>query len=48
MIRIATIVTCFNRKQKTLSCLRHFYEAINYYNQSNLGWRDAVSLAGEY
>ena len=35
MIRIATIVTCFNRKQKTLSCLRHFYEAINYYNQSN-------------
>lgn len=31
-IHIATILTCFNRKDKTLSCLRHLYDAQDYYN----------------
>lgn len=29
---IAVIMTCFNRKEKTLSCLRHLYGAQEYYN----------------
>lgn len=34
-INIATILTCFNRKDKTLSCLRHLYDATDYYNLKN-------------
>lgn len=29
---IATIITCFNRKNKTLACLKHLYEACAQYN----------------
>lgn len=29
---IAVILTCFNRKEKTLSCLEHLYKAQEYYN----------------
>ena len=28
-IHIAAILTCFNRKEKTLSCLRHLYHALS-------------------
>ena len=31
-IKIATIITCFNRKNKTTSCLAHLFEATNNYN----------------
>lgn len=31
-IKIATIITCFNRKDKTTSCLAHLFEATNNYN----------------
>lgn len=31
-IKIATIITCFNRKEKTTSCLAHLFEATNNYN----------------
>lgn len=31
-IKIATIITCFNRKEKTISCLTHLFEAENKYN----------------
>ena len=34
MIKIATILTVFNRREKTLSCLQHLYEAEQAYNQS--------------
>ena len=34
MIKIATILTVFNRREKTLACLRHLYEAEQAYNQS--------------
>lgn len=30
--KIATILTVFNRKQKTLSCLEHLFAALDYYN----------------
>lgn len=33
MIRIATILTVFNRREKTLACLRHLYEALQSYQQ---------------
>lgn len=32
MIKIATILTCFNRKAKTISCLKHLFAATEYYN----------------
>ena len=32
MIKIATILTCFNRKAKTISCLQHLYSAMEHYN----------------
>lgn len=32
-IKIATILTVYNRKQKTLSCLQHLFEAMESYNQ---------------
>lgn len=31
-IKIATIITCFNRKDKTTSCLAHLFEATKNYN----------------
>ena len=34
MTKIATILTVFNRREKTLSCLRHLYEALEAYNQT--------------
>lgn len=33
MTTIATILTVHNRKQKTLSCLNHLYEALDTYNK---------------
>ena len=33
---IAVILTCFNRKEKTLSCLRGLYEAQKAYSQAHL------------
>lgn len=33
-MRIATIITCFNRKNKTLSCLEHVFIATNKYNEA--------------
>ena len=35
MKQIATILTVFNRKQKTLSCLQHLFAAVETYNQNN-------------
>lgn len=32
MVNIATIITCFNRKDMTISCLKHLYSAMEYYN----------------
>lgn len=32
MIDISVLITCFNRKDKTVSCLTHLYSALNYYN----------------
>lgn len=34
-INIAVILTCFNRKAKTLSCLEHLYAAQKVYNSQN-------------
>lgn len=34
-IRIATIITCFNRKEKTVSCLSHLFEALSIYNSQH-------------
>lgn len=31
-LNIATIITCFNRKDKTIACLKHLYEACTLYN----------------
>lgn len=33
MKRIATILTVFNRREKTLACLRHLFAALEAYNQ---------------
>lgn len=30
--KIATILTCFNRKEKTTNCLKNLFEACDYYN----------------
>ena len=35
MIRLATIITCYNRKEKTLSSLRHMYDSQKYYNSTS-------------
>ena len=35
MIHIATIITCYNRKEKTISSLRHMYAAQEYYNSTS-------------
>ena len=35
MIKIATLLTCFNRKNKTISCLTSLYNALNLYNDNN-------------
>lgn len=32
MTKIATILTCFNRKEKTIACLHNLFSAQNYYN----------------
>jgi GT2 family glycosyltransferase len=42
MKKIATILTVFNRREKTLSCLQHLYEALEAYNQSA---SDGVTLS---
>lgn len=34
MTNIAAILTCFNRKEKTLSSLTHLYSALQYYNHN--------------
>ena len=41
MKKIATILTAFNRREKTLSCLRHLFEALRTYNQTD----DNISLS---
>ena len=33
IINIAVVMTCFNRKDKTVSCLGHLSEAVHYYNE---------------
>ena len=38
-IYIATILTCFNRKDKTVECLRKFYEVCDSYNLHNADGR---------
>lgn len=35
MIQVATILTVFNRKQKTLSCLQHLFDAVDTYNRQD-------------
>lgn len=35
MIKIAVLLTCFNRKDKTISCLTSLYDALNLYNENN-------------
>lgn len=34
-INIATIITCFNRKDKTVDCLNSLFMACSYYNQNH-------------
>jgi len=41
-VNIAVILTCFNRKAKTLSCLEHLYAAQKAYNSQN---KHNISLA---
>lgn len=36
-ISIAVILTCFNRKEKTVKCLRHLFAAANQYNTEQAG-----------
>lgn len=35
-MKIAVLLTCFNRKKQTLSCLQSFFKALNYYNCKNI------------
>ena len=42
MIRIATIVTCFNRREKTISSLQHMYAAQEHYNSVS---KDTIDIA---
>ncbi len=35
MVKIAVLLTCFNRKEKTLSCLGSLYNALSLYNDKN-------------
>lgn len=42
MINIATIITCYNRKEKTISSLRHMYAALEYYNSTSRERADIV------
>lgn len=35
MTQVATILTVFNRKQKTLACLQHLFAAVEAYNRQN-------------
>jgi GT2 family glycosyltransferase len=34
-MKIAVLLTCFNRKEKTLSCLSSLYNALSLYNDKN-------------
>ncbi len=34
-MKIAVLLTCFNRKDKTISCLTSLYNALNLYNENN-------------
>lgn len=34
-MKIAVLLTCFNRKKKTLSCLTSLYQALDVYNKQN-------------
>ena len=43
-ISIAVILTCFNRKKKTVQCLRHLFAAANQYNTGHTG-REEVHLS---
>lgn len=44
MIRIATILTCFNRKVKTVKCLDELFEARNVYNALHTDNRIVLSI----
>ena len=35
-INIAVIITCFNRKAKTIECLKHLLKAYNSYNYTHI------------
>lgn len=34
-MKIAVLITCFNRKEKTLACLTGMYDSQRLYNEKN-------------
>lgn len=34
-MKIAVLLTCFNRKKQTVSCIRSFFNALNFYNNKS-------------
>lgn len=42
MTNIATLLTVFNRREKTLACLQHLFDALEAYNQT--AKRDTITL----
>jgi len=44
-MKIATILTCYNRKTKTLSCLEHIYLAANKYNGAVSGENNKIEIS---
>ncbi len=43
-MNIAVILTCHNRKEKTVKCLQHLFKAVAHFNSINLNKTDFVSL----
>ena len=41
-MKIAALITCFNRKDKTLSCLTSLYHALDTYNEKS---EDKIELS---
>jgi len=44
MIRIAAILTCFNRREKTVNCLKKLFSAQELYNEENIDNQISLSL----
>lgn len=44
MWNIAALLTCFNRKDKTVMCLSKLYEAVRSYNSKNLQYQIALEV----